>query len=249
MYTKDKFAERLIELMEKSKNPNFPIGKEFAAFRDEHQYSTGKPGTSRELADFLSTRKHLIGKKGVTVSSVQQWRTAKGYNGSFPPLDTINEICKAYNCDLDYLLGNSPDGEYNRDISEMKNKTGLSDKAIAVIINENELFHKLRNDDVEKYNTNSYAKALSLLIESGAIHNMTSYITANIDGFFMDGKTYDDVTLKYHTGKTLNMDLPITSDMALEVWISEIEKRLRQIRDKYQHGTEVNDGYDHQETK
>ena len=66
---------------------------------------------------------------------------------------------------------------------------------------------------------------------------------------FMDGKTYDDVTLKYHTGKTLNMDLPITSDMALEVWISEIEKKLRQARDEYQHEMEVNDGYNHQETK
>lgn len=57
---------------------------------------------------------------------------SKWENGHrFPDIEQLQKICKIFNCDADYMLGNIE--ERSHDIRKMMNKTGLSDSTIQLL--------------------------------------------------------------------------------------------------------------------
>jgi len=64
---------------------------------------------------------------GISRDTLSKWE-----NGHrLPDIEQLQKICKIFNCDSDYMLGNIP--EHSHDIRKMMNKTGLSETSILLL--------------------------------------------------------------------------------------------------------------------
>jgi len=90
----------------------------------------------RELMDSNKTRtEDFANKIGISSAAVRLWYT--GY--ARPEIDKISAICDYFNVSADWLLGRSEAQSTNLEIGEICKKTGLSEKAVKNLMNQNSI--------------------------------------------------------------------------------------------------------------
>jgi len=76
---------------------------------------------------------------GISNSAIRMWYT--GY--ARPDIEKIPAICKFFNVSSDYLLGMSPVASPNLDVKAICEKTGLSPRAVEVLIGLKKIYNPL----------------------------------------------------------------------------------------------------------
>lgn len=82
---------------------------------------------TNERENYGYTQEELSEMLGISRDTLSKWE-----NGHrLPDIEQLQKICKIFNCDVDYMLGNIP--ERNHNTRKMMNKTGLSEKTIQLL--------------------------------------------------------------------------------------------------------------------
>ncbi len=101
---------------------------------------------------------------GVHLKTVQRWESDR--NPKLPDMDNLLEICRKYDCDLDYLIGRL--SEPTHDIQFIHDQTGLTGEAIKRL-QENRRFMFVLSLLIEQKDFIAWIKQVQLYLS----HNLT----------------------------------------------------------------------------
>lgn len=136
------------------------IGERFTDLRKSKKDKHGKDMPTIQLARELSNEKYI---KGYAADVIRQEIGKVENNGKFPQLFLIKGYCKYFNVTSDYLLGIRDTKPIDENIAMINKVTGLSDEAIQILKEWNEL--KKKPIDIIAGYGGTDIDALNLLLE------------------------------------------------------------------------------------
>lgn len=136
------------------------IGERFTDLRKSKKDKHGKDMPTIQLARELSNEKYI---KGYAADVIRQEIGKVENNGKFPQLFLIKGYCKYFNVTSDYLLGIRDTKPIDENIAMINKVTGLSDEAIQILKEWNEL--KKKPIDIIAGYGGADIDALNLLLE------------------------------------------------------------------------------------
>ena len=156
-----------------------------------------------------------------------------------PHLDYIYDMCKIFDCDIGYLFGEYP--MKKREISDVHELTGLSEKAIERLIELKE-YSKKQETQNEPYLTENtrILETINLLlgqedddarVKNGVLSNIAGYLFANF-GHKDKKETVDfGTSLIFVTDEETGKIQPFTGEMLINIYLEELQKSVIRLRD------------------
>ncbi len=122
-----------------------------------NEKKTAEGGTQEDLAEYIGAKRQ----------SISQWQ----YGSTFPDVNTLKKIADYYNVSADYLLGRTNIKVLEADFIAIQAKTGLSEKAIERLCEENyeEAFKENKNGDMLPMIKNNFTRTVNTILENPKI--------------------------------------------------------------------------------